>query len=40
MKNSIVLLSLLMIGCAQTYTFVEYEHISSVTQGKPFNDNR
>ena len=40
MKNSMILLSLLIIGCAQTYTFVEYEHISSVTQGKPFNDNR
>jgi len=29
-----------MLGCTHTYTFVEYEHISSVTQGQPFNDNR
>jgi len=27
----------ILSGCSSLYTFVEYEHISSVTYGKPFN---
>ena len=37
-KGLIVLF--VLTGCANTSKFVELEHISSLKDGKPFNDNR
>ena len=39
MKKVALLPFFLFIGCANSYYFVELEHISSLQEGKPFNDN-
>ena len=39
MKKISILLSCCLLGCANSYYFVELEHISSIQEGNPFNDN-
>ena len=40
MVKGLIVLCFVLTGCVNTSKFIELEHISSLKDGKPFNDNK